>query len=97
MALRPGRPGQRVGNRGHSPDPVGEEERGRERDSLDPGIGAVVGGHEVLADCEAEGQRGARFDLVGVGEVGRELLAQVLHAPVVDGVGRACGLASSAR
>ena len=55
-----------------------------EFECLVTGVGAVVGGQEVVADGEGEGEHAAGFYGVLVGADGPEQGAQVVHPAVVD-------------
>jgi hypothetical protein len=46
--------------------------------------GAVVGGHELMADHQREGEHAAGLDLILIGADRAEQQAQVVHAPVVN-------------
>ena len=62
-----------------------EQKVGRSSDKFAPCPVAMIGGKEVIADRQTEGEHAARgLTLVGVRTEAAELLTQVLHAPVVD-------------
>src|SRR5215468_5495670 len=64
--------------------PLGQEPLRGKIEYVSVTAGAVVGGHEVVADHQREGEHAAGLDLLLVGTDRAEQQAQVVHAPVVD-------------
>jgi len=60
-----------------------EQEVGGAGEDLGAGAVTMVGGEEVRADRQAEGEQAARLDFVGIGAEGADHLAQQPHPPVV--------------
>jgi hypothetical protein len=63
---------------------LGQEPPGRQRHHVGAAACAVIGGDEVVADPQREGDHAARLDIVLVGAEGAEQRAHVIHSPVVD-------------